>query len=77
MKNEHTESTKERNDLAMIMMSEAAWERNEERHKKEKKNLLIVLAITVVLLALSNICWMKHAKQIEAEHKITMSHINE
>jgi hypothetical protein len=47
-------------DIAMITMSEAAWERNEERHRREKKNILAVLVVAIALLAITNMCWFAH-----------------
>lgn len=46
--------------LSMVTMSEAAWDRNEERHRKEKNTLLIALIIAVVLMAVTNIGWLIH-----------------
>lgn len=57
----------EKKELAMITMSEAAWERNEERHRKEKRNLLIALLIAVFLIVISNIGWLIYESQFDVE----------
>lgn len=57
----------EEKEIAMISMSEAAWERNEERHRKEKKNLLVALLIAVLLIVISNIGWLIYESQFDVE----------
>ena len=47
-------------ELVMVTMSEAAWDRNEERHQKEKRTLLIALAIVAALLVITNACYAIH-----------------
>jgi hypothetical protein len=44
--------------LAMVTMSEAAWDRNEERHRKEKRTLLIAFVAAVVVAVVTNIGWL-------------------
>lgn len=44
--------------IAMITMSEAAFDRIEERNRREKKTLVIALIVSVVLMAASNIGWL-------------------
>lgn len=51
----------ENNEIATVTMSEAAWDRNEERHRKEKSSYLIALVVAIALLAITNVCWLAHA----------------
>lgn len=43
---------------ATISMSEANWERHENRHAKEKKTLFLVAMIATTLFILSNAAWL-------------------
>lgn len=45
-------------NLSMVTMSEAAWDRNEERHRKEKKFLLIAFVVAVFLAASTTFGWL-------------------
>lgn len=58
-------------EIATVTMSEAAWDRNEERHRREKKTIFIAFLIAVVLLAISNGCWLAHAIRSGAETNTT------
>lgn len=49
--------SEEKKDLVMVTMSEAAWDRNEERHRKEKQTLLLTLVIVTTLLVITNVCY--------------------
>ena len=52
-------------EIATVTMSEGAWERHEERNKKEKRLILIGWIITIFLLAASNIGWLIYESQFE------------
>ena len=44
--------------ISMITMSEAGFDRIEERHRREKKSLSIAFLIAVAVAAASNIGWL-------------------
>lgn len=44
--------------VAMITMSEANWERIEQRHAQQKKFLLVVAIIATTTLLISNLVWI-------------------
>ena len=44
--------------IATITMSEACWERIEERHKRVKNKLLVALVVVSVLMAATNALWI-------------------
>ena len=52
-------------EIATVTMSEGAWERHEERNKKEKRLILIGWIITIFLLVASNIGWLIYESQFE------------
>ena len=52
-------------EIATVTMSEGAWERHEERNKKEKRLILIGWIITIILLVASNIGWLIYESQFE------------
>lgn len=45
-------------NLSMVTMSEAAWDRNEERHRKEKKFLLIAFVVAVFFAVSTTFGWL-------------------
>ena len=47
-------------NITMITMSEAGFDRIEERHIREKKTLAIAFVVAVVLLVATNIGWLIH-----------------
>ena len=53
-----TSCVAEKQTAATISMSEANWERHENRHEKEKKTLFLVAMIATVLFVLSNAAWL-------------------
>lgn len=52
-------------EIATVTMSEGAWERHEERNKKEKRLILIGWIITIFLLVASSIGWLIYESQFE------------
>ena len=52
-------------EIATVTMSEGAWERHEERNKKEKRLILIGWIITIFLLVASNIGWLIYESQFQ------------
>lgn len=48
-------SDPEKKELATVTMSEAAWDRNEERHYNEKKALKKIIIALIALLVASNL----------------------
>ena len=63
MNKNNCERCYEKNEIATVTMSEAAWDRNEERHRREKKTILIALVIAMGLLAISNVFWLIHVSR--------------
>jgi hypothetical protein len=47
-----------KNEITMVTMSEAAWDRAEERHRREKKALVAGIVVSVALAVVSNIAWL-------------------
>ena len=47
--------SEKKTEIVMVTMSEAAWDRNEERHRKEKRALMVAIAIVTALLVITNV----------------------
>lgn len=52
-------------EMTMISMSSADWQRNEQRHEKREKRHWILEIILVALLVFSNIAWFVYESQFE------------
>lgn len=54
---------KDKEELSVVTMSEAAWEKHETRHSKEKRNLLIWNIIaTILLIGAIIFCWWRESQ---------------
>ncbi len=53
----------ENEEMAVISMSEGAWERNEERHSREKRRLWIAILVLIFMLVGSNVAWLIYESQ--------------
>ncbi len=49
---------KENEEMTMVTMSGANWEKNEERHSREKKRLWITILVLIGALVASNLAWI-------------------
>lgn len=58
MSNKCTSCGGDKKSVAMISMSEANWERHENRHAKDKKTLFLIAVTATALFILSNVVWM-------------------
>ena len=58
MSNKCTSCNGDKQSVAMVSMSEANWERHENRHAKDKKTLFLIATIATILFILSNAAWM-------------------
>ena len=52
-------------EMTKVTMSSADWQRNEQRHEREKKRHLIYEIILVVLLVVSNMAWIIYEAQFK------------
>ena len=55
----------QKEEMTMISMSSADWQRNEQRHEKREKRHWILEIILVALLVFSNIAWFVYESQFE------------
>lgn len=46
------------NDLAVVSMSAASYEANEQRHERREKRLVIALIVAIVMLFACNCAWL-------------------
>ena len=65
--------------MTKITMSSADWERNEQRHERREKRLVWLVALLIVLLVGTNVCWLVYENQIETveETSTTITQDNE
>ena len=46
------------NDLAVVSMSAASYEANEQRHERREKRLVIALIVAIVMFFACNCAWL-------------------
>lgn len=61
------ESSKQK--IAMVTMSEAAWDRNEERHKKEKMTYFVAAIVLAVIIFVTNAVWLVYVGEIKKDDR--------
>lgn len=65
-------------EMTMVSMSSADWQKNEHRHEKREKRHWILEIILVALLVFSNIAWFVYESQFETvEESTTITQENE
>lgn len=60
----------EKKKIATVTMSEAAWDRNEERHRKEKNLCLIVAIVSSVIVFATNAIWLFYVGQLKKNDRV-------
>lgn len=53
------------NQMSVVSMSSADWQRNEQRHERREKRLVWVIVLLIVLLVGSNIGWLVYESSFE------------
>lgn len=61
----------EKSAMAMVTMSSADWQRNEQRHERREKRHIGIIALLIVLLVGSNAAWLAYESQFETVESIT------
>lgn len=65
---------KENEEMTMVTMSGANWEKNEERHSREKKRLWITILVLIGALIGTNLAWIVYESSFEEVITTTEEH---
>jgi hypothetical protein len=60
----------EKSAMAMVTMSSADWQRNEQRHERREKRYIGLIVLLIVLLVGSNAAWLAYEIQFETVESI-------
>lgn len=55
----------EKQQMTMVSMSSADWQKNEQRHERREKRHIWIHVLLILLLVGSNIAWLAYESQFE------------
>lgn len=71
-----TACSADKQNVTMISMSEANWERHENRHASEKRTLFLIALIAIVLFFLSNTAWLIYETAFASRYSASKTETN-